>query len=128
MQRQFAHPSADKLYKLLRKAGLEAVDTSPRGQLKEIFARCEPCQRIKNAPMRFRVSIGRKDIQFNARAYIDIMYLDGRPVLHIVDEATRFSSARFLSQETTESVSDAIILCWSSVYIGLPQNIIVGEG
>ncbi len=56
------------------------------------------------------------------------MYLDGRPVQHIVDEATRFSSVRFLTQVTTESVSDAIILCWSSVYIGLAQNFMVDEG
>ena len=51
-----------------------------------------------------------------------------RAVLHIVDEATRFSAARFLTKVSTENVWDAILLCWSSVYTGLPQNIMVDEG
>ena len=123
--RQFAHPSAGTLYNLLKKAGLEAVDAKTMEQLEDIVSRCEPCQRIRNAPLRFRVSMGHEDVRFNARAYIDIMYLDGRPVLHIVDEATRFSAARFLPKTTTDAVWEAIIMCWSSVYTGLPHYIMV---
>ena len=78
MHRQFAHPSAGKLYSLLKQAGLEAVDCSTLKQLEEITAKCEPCQRIKNAPLHFRVSMGHEDVHFNARAYIDITYLDRR--------------------------------------------------
>lgn len=128
LHRQFAHPSAGKLYNLLERAGIEAVDTSTLEQLEQIVARCEPCQRIKNAPLRFRVSMGLEDIRFNARAYMDIMYIDGRPVLHIVDEATRFSAARSLTKISTENVWESILLRWSSVYTGLPQNIMVDEG
>ncbi len=128
MHRQFAHLSAGKLHNLLGKAGLEAVDASTHAQLEEIVARCETCQRIKNAPMRFRVSMGHKNVRFNARAYIYIMYLEERPALHIVDEATRFSVARFLPKISTESVWEAILLSWSSVYTELPQHIMVDEG
>ena len=103
LHRQFAHPSAGKLYNLLKRAGLEAVDSKTLEQLEEIVSRCEPCQRIRNAPLRFRVSAGHENVRFNAFAYIDIMYLDGRPVLHIVDEATRFSAARFLPKTTTDA-------------------------
>ncbi len=35
---------------------------------------------------------------FNARAYFDIMYLEGRPVPYMVNEITRFSAARFRSK------------------------------
>ena len=56
------------------------------------------------------------------------MYLDGKPVLHIVDEATRFSAARFLPKMSTDAIWDSLLLCWSSVYIGLPDNITVDEG
>ena len=111
MHRQFAHPSAGKLYNLLKQAGLEAVDCSTLKQLEEITAKCEPWQRIKNAPLRFRVSMGHEDVRFNARAYVDIMYLNGRPVLHIVDGPTRFSAARFLTQLGTDNVWEAILLC-----------------
>ena len=128
LHRQFAHPSASKLFNLLKRAGTEAVDAKTFKQLTDIVARCEPCQRIHNAPVRFRVSMGHENVRFNARAYIDIMYLDGKPVLHIVDEATRFSAARFLTRVSTDSVWEALIMCWSSVYTGLPHNIMVDEG
>ena len=45
---------------------------------------------------------------FNARSYVDIMYLDGRTVINIVDEATSFSTARFLPNVSTDSVWDTI--------------------
>ena len=128
LHRQFAHPSAGKLYNLLKRAGLEAVDAKTLERLEEIVSRCEPCQKIRNAPLRFRVLIGHENVRFNARAYIDIMYLDGRPVLHIVDEATRFSAARFLTKVSTDAVWEAIVMCWSSVYTGLLHQIVVDEG
>ena len=128
MHRNFGHPSPLKLLNLLKKTGLEAVDQSTIAQLEIITARYEPCQRIKNSPLRFRVSIGHENILFNARAYMDIVYLDGRPALHVVDEATRLSAARFLPKMSTDSVKEAIVLCWSSVYTGLPDNIMVYDG
>ena len=128
LHRQFAHPSAEKLYNLLKTAGLKAVDASTHKLLEDIAARCEPCQRIRNAPRRFRVTLGQENVRFNADVYVDIMYIDGRPVLHIVDGATRFSAARFLPKVSTESIWEAIILCWSSIYTGLSHTIRVDEG
>ena len=125
---QFAHLSDGKLYNLLKKAGLEAVEAQTLETLEKITAECEPCQRIRNAPLRFKVAMGHEDIRFNSRVYIDIMYLDGRPVLHIVDKSTRFSAARFLTKMTTDAVWEAIVLCWSSIYTGLPESGMVDEG
>ena len=56
------------------------------------------------------------------------MYIDGRPLLHIVDSATRFSAARFLPKVSTGSLWEAIIMFWSNVYTGLPHCICVDEG
>ena len=56
------------------------------------------------------------------------MYLDDRPVLRIVDEATRFLVARFVPKVSTDAVWDAIVLCWSTVYTGLPHTLAVDEG
>ena len=88
--RRFAHPSADKLYRLLRITGLEAVDSSTVEEIDRIVAECEPGRRIKNGALRFIVSLSHANIRFNAKAYIDIVYLGWHLVLHIVDEATRF--------------------------------------
>ena len=67
-------------------------------------------------------------MRFNAFAHIHMMYLDGRPVLYIAYEATRFSAARFLPKTTKEAVWEAILKCWSTVYTVLPQHIMVDEG
>ncbi len=55
--------------------GFDAVNAETLERLDEIAARCEPYKRICNALLRFRVSIGREDVRFNARAAIDIIYL-----------------------------------------------------
>ncbi len=70
MHRQFAHTFAEKLYKLLKCAGLQAVDASTLSLLEEISAKFEPCQRIKNALLHFRVSMRHENVQFNAKGYI----------------------------------------------------------
>ncbi len=127
LHRQYAHASADKLYNLLKRVGTEAVTPATLKQLDEIVARCDPCQRIRNALLRFPVTMEHEDVRFDPKACIDIMYLDEWPVLLIVDEATRFSAARFLPKISTDAVWDAIVMCWSSVYTGLPHYMMVDE-
>ena len=51
-----------------------------------------------------KVSFGAEHVQFNERLLIDIMYLDSKPVIHIVDEGARFSAARFLGNVSTVSL------------------------
>jgi len=55
LHRQFFHPSAEKLYNLLRRS--RPADTTPatRKVLEDITARCDPCQRIRRGPTRFRL-------------------------------------------------------------------------
>ncbi len=108
LHKQFAHPFAGKLYNLLKVAGLETFDAEMFRHLEDIVARCEPFQRIWNGPRRFRVSIGQENFRFNAEAYIDVMYIDGRPVLYIIDADIRFSDAIFLPKVTTDAVWEAL--------------------
>ena len=39
-----------------------------------------------------------ENITFNGSIMMDILYFDRDPVLHILDEGTRFSAARFLDR------------------------------
>ena len=128
LHRQFAHPSTDKLYKLLRRARPE--DTSPEtfATLQELARRCDTCQRIQSGPVRFRVSFGAENVKFNERIYMDIMYIDGKPVLHIVDEGTHFSAAAFLPDVSTKTIWTTILECWAAIYTGLPHKILVDQG
>ena len=60
---------------------------------------------------------------------MDLIHIEDNYVLHLVDEATRFSAAKFVGKRvTTEKVWEAIIQCWSSVYTGMPHTIAVDEG
>ena len=46
------------------------------------------------------------------RVQTDILFLDGQPTLHIIDEATRYSQARFLANMNEETVTDALSDLW----------------
>ena len=128
LHRNFSHPSAEKLYQLIKKARPEYATAETMNTLKELTKRCVPCQRVHNAPMRFRVTMGAENVKFNERLMMDIMYLDGQPVLHIVDEGTRFSAAKFLEDLSAKSVWFAFCECWSNVYTGLPHKFLVDQG
>lgn len=46
------------------------------------------------------------------------------PILHVVDEATRYQAARWLKNVSTDAVWHALRMWWIDVYLG-PPNIIV---
>lgn len=51
------------------------------------------------------------------------MYIDGSPILRIVDEATRFQAARWLNNVSAKHTWETLRLCWIDVYIGPPDLI-----
>ena len=60
---------------------------------------------------------------------MDIMYFDGKPVLHIVDKDTQFSAAAFLSHgETTEDVWNVYMMYWVIPYVGYSTENHVDQG
>ena len=109
IHRQFAHPPASKLFNLLERAGTEAVDVRIFKRIYDIVARCESCQHIHKAPERFHVSILYENSRFNDRAYINIMYLDDKPYLHIVYEATLSSAALFRLKFSKDAVLESVV-------------------
>jgi len=82
---------------LLEGAGITDLDLEA---VKHINKICKHCQLQSKAPMRFRFSL-KEDLNFNAVIVVDIIYLEGKPVLHIVDTATSFQNARFLFRNTS---------------------------
>lgn len=128
LHRQIFHPSAQKLFNLLKRSRPEEATAETMEVLKDLPRRCDPCQRIQHAPVRFRVTIGAEDVRFNERIFFDIMVLDGDPVLHIVDDGTKFSAARFLPDVSTDTIWKTIVECWSSIYTDLPNRILTDQG
>ena len=79
-------------------------------------------------PRRFKVSFGADQVRFNEKVLLDIMYIESKPVLHMVDEGTRFSAACFLQEVSTMAIWSAIVECWVNKYTGLPNRMLTDQG
>ena len=100
LHRSFVHPSAEKLFQLIRRAQPANADTNTKRTIQEISDRCGTCQMFGKKPLSFKVSANIPNagdqLTFNRQVDLDVLWIQGRPVLHIVDHETHFSSACFL--------------------------------
>ena len=119
LHRRFGHPSVDRFYRVLQRAGHDAVSREELGKISRV---CEYCQKYGRSPGRFRFQL-KDDIDFNYSIVVDIMYIDGQPLLHIVDEATRFQNGRWLQNLTSKHTWEVLRLCWIDTYLGPPDLI-----
>ena len=74
------------------------------------------------------MSFGAENVRFNERILLDIVTIDSKPVLHIVDEGTRFSAAKFVPDVSTKTLWSTILECWAMIYTGLPNRMLVDQG
>jgi hypothetical protein len=73
LHRQCFHPSADKLYNLIRRARPEMAGDETRKSLHEITATCHSCQTIARKLLAFTVgSENDSDITFNRELAIPL--------------------------------------------------------
>ncbi|KAI1430907.1 hypothetical protein GGR50DRAFT_700807 [Xylaria sp. CBS 124048] len=120
---RLGHPSVPKLHDLLSKAGHEDVDPA---MLKTITKLCHHCQIKGKAPQRFRFSLKDPDINFNYEILADVMYIDGSPVLHVVDAATGFQAARFMRNTSAKETWELLKACWIDTYLS-PADVITHD-
>lgn len=126
LHRRFGYPSVRRLLAVLQRAGYD--DIAPK-TVQNITKLCHLCQKHDKAPGRFKFTIKDSDsIQFNHTILVDIMYIDGTPVLHVVDDATGLQAARWLPDMTTKTIWYTLRHCWIDVYIGPPDYIVTDAG
>lgn len=89
----FFHPTPTQICELIRRARPADENGETLNLLKEITSSCEQCQEYHSGPMRFRVALPPDSITFNADVAMDLVWLDNKPVIHIVDLQTRFQNA-----------------------------------
>ena len=77
----------------------------------------------EKAPRRFKFTL-KGDHEFNYLVYVDIMYLNSKPTLHVIDLATTFRATRFIKDISTHKVWNALRVCWIDVYLG-PLDMVV---
>ena len=62
--------------------------------------------------------------EFNYLVIINIMYLNGKPVLQVVDFATVFKAARFLKDILAYMAQDILCAYWINTYLGLLDMVV----
>lgn len=128
LHRVFGHTSVQALYNLLKRANPDEMESNVRKTLDKIRRECEVCIQNGSKPRRFKVTIGTDDLRFNHIVAVDVMYINSRPVLHIVHEGTHFNAAQFLRNMTAQHVWKTLLKCWSRVYLGPPDFLHVDQG
>lgn len=123
LHRSFGHPSVRRLQRVLERSGHD-VDVKAFKRLNNF---CNEFQLNGKSPGRFKFTL-HDDCELKFSIYIDIFYLDGQPILHVVDESTRFQAARWVKNMTAQHAWEALRACWIDVYIGPPDMIIYDTG
>lgn len=91
LHRHFRHPSANKLYSLLKRVNPKELKPKTLEVLKDIQKRCEKCSKLSRKPMRMQVgSIDTNEIVFNREISMDLCWIDSGYVLHVIDLGTRY--------------------------------------
>jgi hypothetical protein len=118
LHRRFGHPSVKRLQKLLYQAGHK----SDRSTIEQLTKFCHYCQKYGKSPGRFRFTL-KNNINFNYNVIVNVMYISGAPLLHIVDEGTRFQAGRWLQNVSAKHIWDVLRTYWIDTYLG-PPNLI----
>ena len=95
--------------------------------LKDISKSYHACQVYSSRPITFQVRFP-DEILFNKSIRLDLMYLDGKPVLSITDVVTNYSAAGFLAAENAQAVWDTFLYAWVTTYVGYPDDILTDQG
>lgn len=103
IHRRFGHPSIDKLWKLLQRAGEDAnLET-----IQIINKICHFCQKKGKTPQRFKFAL-KENIDFNYEVIINVVYLDGRPIFHTIDASILYQAARFLTDMSAKKTWETL--------------------
>jgi hypothetical protein len=81
----------------------------------------------EKSPGRFKFTL-KDDHEFNYSVIINVLYLDGKPVLQVIDSATAFGAARFLKDMSARTAWDTLRVCWIDIYLGPPDMVVHDAG
>ena len=124
---RFFHPSVGKLYNLLKRARPKDTNNNVYKILEDITRACNECRNHAVKPFRFRAAFTPERVIFNHELALDLMWLEGQPILHIVDTHTHFQNAIVLKSKSTRDIWDAFVEGWASVYMGYPNRMRVDQ-
>jgi len=92
LYRNFGHPSTRRLTDVLKLAGHNDVDEKTLALIRKFY---HQCQIHDLTPRHFKFTL-QEDKEFNFEIIVDVLYLDKKPVLYVIDTAIAFNGAHFL--------------------------------
>ena len=128
LHRQFCHCSSAKLTRLIKLSKLwkEEVEREIVDHLDFISKNCDICKMYKKTPSVPVVSLPVASF-FNDVVAMDLITIDGKYILHLIDLFTRYSAASVRSSKRQEGIVDAIMKIWIS-YFGKPRKFLADNG
>jgi hypothetical protein len=103
--------------------------------LSDIEKACRTCQRYSSNPLRRKTTLpSGEELYFGSELSMDLMFINGKAVLHVIDSATRFNAATFIDLHSeshgqgSDGIWDAFIDIWCSIYTGYLDRFRVDSG
>ena len=123
----FAHPSEDKLLKLINSSGKEwSENMDLKNEIKNVTNNCQICKIYKKPPPQPIVSLPMAT-RFQETVAMDLKQFEGPLILHLIDVCTRLSAGIFIPNKNKETIIKAIFCIWIAVY-GSPEKILIDNG
>lgn len=121
---QFGHAIDSQLIQILKDAGYS--DETLFDAVKKVSANCNICQVSKRQKSRPVVgfALGR---ELNDAVSMDLKFISGKVVLHIIDNATRYSAAAVLPSKRKEEIVEKFFMHWVCIF-GTPKKILFDNG
>lgn len=123
VHRRLGHPNAARLWAILNRAG----HLQNHNEIERLTRYCKYCQKHSRKPMRFKFTV-KDDLEFNHTVFVDMFFIEGEGILHLVDKATGFQAARFSKKEDAQSLWDICKEMWIDTYLGPPDWFISDAG
>lgn len=113
------HCGAERLESLLKTAGLprEVWELA-----KPVVETCRVCRTWARPGHRSQATM-RLSTSFNSVIQVDLLFIETLVVLHVIDEAIRWSAGMVIGGKTPSHILPALALCWFKVY-GPPEVLI----
>ena len=127
MHSNFAHPSSERLIRLINSAGDKwSKNSQLKKAVKEVTESCVICKKYKKTPPRPVVGFPMAT-KFNECVAMDLKFYDGKIILHMIDHVSKLSAAARVSSKEPRIIIKSIFKNWVSVY-GAPIKFLSDNG
>ncbi len=121
LHKRFEHLFIMKLHEFLKRFDHEVK----KSVIEKLTKFCTFCQKYAKSFERFKFTLKNENVNFNYSIIVDVMYIENSLILHVVDEATRFQIAKWLSNISVKHIWEMLRLCWIDVYLDLSDHILI---